>query len=266
MRCPWTTPRSTTTSVLPDGPGALPPDKGAVALQTIDLAVVGMTCSSCANRIERKLNKMDGVTASVNYATEVAHVDFPLGISVEDLLSTVDQAGYQAIPPAPPPAPGSAGRARTRGRPPRSPGTRRSPTCASGSGSPWPWPCRSWPLSMIPPLQFTYWQWLCFALASPVVFWGAWPFHRATLKNARHGAATMDTLVSMGCMAAYLWSTWALFRGGAGIPGYAMTESLIPSLDLTTEQTGHARHLPRGRGGGPGVPARGPLVRGARQA
>ena len=214
-----------------------PSTPGALSLQTIDLAVIGMTCSSCANRIERKLNKMDGVTASVNYATEVAHVDFPLGISVEDLLRTVDEAGYEAIPPAPPPVPGSPG-----GEDPR--------TAAEIAGDEEVADLRQRfyvslalavpvvALSMIPPLQFLYWQWLCFALASPVVFWGAWPFHRAALKNARHGAATMDTLVSMGCMAAYLWSTWALFKGGAGIPGYAMTESLIPSLELTTEQTG----------------------------
>jgi Cu+-exporting ATPase len=88
-------------------------------------------------------------------------------------------------------------------------------------------------VSMIPWLQFTYWQWLCFALAGPVVFWGAWPFHRAAAKSLRHGTTTMDTLISMGCLAAYLWSTWALFLGGAGVPFYSMTESLLPSFDLS---------------------------------
>lgn len=205
-----------------------------VATSTIDLAVIGMTCSSCANRIEKKLNKLEGVTATVNYATETAHVVFPDGMTVDDLLATVDAAGYHALPPEPEPvaevtADGASSTAETR-------------TAAeiAADAEVEDLRTRFWysfalaapvvAISMIKPLQFTYWQWLCFALASPVVFWGAWPFHRATLKNIRHGAATMDTLITMGSLAAYAWSTWALFLGGAGVPGYTMSESLIPSF------------------------------------
>lgn len=196
--------------------------------QSVDLAVIGMTCSSCANRIERKLNKMDGVTATVNYATETASVQFAPNITLEDLLKTVHDTGYEALPPAPPEHESTDA-------------DERSAAEIAGDREVEDLRTRFWGslalatpvllLSMIPPLQFTYWQWLCFALASPVVFWGAWPFHRAAWLNLRHRTATMDTLISMGCLAAYLWSAWALFFGGAGVPGYGMSESLLPSFD-----------------------------------
>jgi Cu+-exporting ATPase len=201
--------------------------------QVVDLDVIGMTCSSCANRIERKLNKVDGVTATVNYATETAHVQFAPGITLEQVMKTVEDAGYRALPPAPPP---SAQDVLDEGA------DSRTQAEIAGDEEVEDLRRRFWVsfalalpvvlISMIPRLQFEYWQWLCFALASPVVFWGAWPFHRATLKNLRHGAATMDTLISMGCLAAWLWSAWALFIGGAGVPYYSMTESLVPQFDV----------------------------------
>ncbi len=116
-------------------------------------------------------------------------------------------------------------------------------------------------LSMIPALQFTYWQWACLALASPVVVWGAWPFHRAAFVNARHGATTMDTLISIGVSAAYLYSLWALFLGGAGMTGMTMTGSVLsPTDDMVPA------HLPGDRRRGHRVRAPRPLPRGPRQA
>ncbi len=203
--------------------------------QQIDLGIVGMTCSSCAARIEKKLNRMPGVTATVNYATETARVDFAGDVSIEALLKTVENTGYGAIPPAPEPDPDDDSLRPDSG-----------PDAAEVAGEEevaalrqrfWASLALAVPvvaISMIPPLQFTYWQWLCFALASPVVFWGAWPFHRAAFVNLRHGATTMDTLISMGTLSAYGWSVWALFFGGAGIPNYEMTESILPSLTRQT--------------------------------
>jgi Cu+-exporting ATPase len=201
----------------------------APAADTVDLAVVGMTCASCANRIERKLNKMDGVTATVNYATGSARVEFTPAVSVDDLLGTVRGLGYDAFPPAPPAL--AAGDAAADDR-------TRAEIVAEAEVEAlrrrfWGSLALAVPvvlLSMIPVLQFTFWQWLCFALASPVVLWGAWPFHHAAFVSARHGTTTMDTLISLGCIAAYSWSVWALFRGGAGLPNYAMSESLIPTF------------------------------------
>lgn len=200
----------------------------ATDARSIDLAVIGMTCSSCANRIERKLNKMDGVAATVNYATETASVRFGPGVTVDDLLKTVHDTGYEALPPAPPPSMPDS--------------DERTPAEIAADAEVEDLRQRFWVslalatpvllIAMIPPLQFTYWQWLCFALASPVVIWGALPFHRAAWRSLRHGTATMDTLISVGCLAAYLWSTWALFRGGAGIPGYSMEEDLLPTFEL----------------------------------
>ena len=202
---------------------------GAVLTDTVDLAVLGMTCASCANRIERKLNKMDGVTASVNYATGSARVEFTPAVSVDDLLGTVRGLGYDALPPAPHALPSVDGHADDR-----------TPAELAADAEEEALRRRFWGslalalpvvlLSMVPVLQFTFWQWLCFALASPVVLWGAWPFHRAAFLSARHGTTTMDTLISLGCLAAYSWSVWALFRGGAGLPGYGMSESLIPTF------------------------------------
>ena len=176
----------------------------------IELVIGGMTCASCASRIEKKLNRMDGVTATVNYATEKASVVYADGVSSEDLIATVEKTGYTAELPAPPPVDEPAGRAepvderhglRTRL---------------------WVSVALSVPvvvLAMVSAWQFDYWQWLSLTLAAPVVVYGGLPFHRAAWANLRHGTATMDTLISMGTLAAFGWSLWALFFGTAGMPG-----------------------------------------------
>ena len=186
----------------------------------IDLDVQGMTCASCAARIEKKLNRMPGVVASVNYATEKAHVELPEGVTAAEAIATIEQTGYGATLPAPPEEPADDG-----GPEPEDPevaSLRQRLIVSALLGVP------VLLLSMVPPLQFTYWQWLSLTLAAPVVVWGAWPFHRAALINARHGAATMDTLISVGVTAAFLWSVYALFLGGAGEPGMTMTFHLVP--------------------------------------
>ncbi|HEY1668056.1 MAG TPA: heavy metal translocating P-type ATPase [Trebonia sp.] len=160
-----------------------------------------MTCASCAMRVEKKLNKLDGVTAMVNLATETAHVSFPDSVTVADLVAVVERTGYTAALPKAP-----ADAAETR----------------RGSGSPRRRLAVSLALAvpvtvlaMVPAAQFPGWQWVSLVLATPVATWGAWPFHRAAALNARHGTATMDTLVSVGVAAAYLWSLYALVLGGA---------------------------------------------------
>ncbi|MDY1003925.1 heavy metal translocating P-type ATPase [Curtobacterium sp. CFBP9011] len=172
----------------------------------VELAIEGMTCASCANRIERKLNKMPGVSATVNYATETATVSLPDGTAVDDAIATVEQAGYGARRPEPE-QPDVDALAPLRRRLVVST-VLAVPVVA---------------LSMVPAFQFPWWQWVALVLAAPVATWGAWPFHRAAALNARHGSATMDTLVSLGIVAAGLWSLWALVFGGAGGPDMHMT-------------------------------------------
>jgi Cu+-exporting ATPase len=174
----------------------------------VELLIGGMTCASCANRIERKLNKLEGVTATVNYATEKAKVTFAPGVTPADLIATVEQTGYTAALPAPP-------RPETA-EPPvddHAAALRRRLLIATALTVP------VVAMAMIPALQFEYWQWLSLTLAAPVVVWAGAPFHRAAWTNARHGAATMDTLVSLGTLAAFGWSLYALFLGTAGEPG-----------------------------------------------
>ncbi|MFJ7944498.1 heavy metal translocating P-type ATPase [Streptomyces sp. NPDC096354] len=179
----------------------------------VELSIGGMTCASCAARIEKKLNRMDGVTATVNYATERARVSYrDGGTSVQDLIATVEKTGYTAQEPAPPvrteeSTPGGEDAADAL-RP-----LRQRLLTAVVLAVP------VIAMAMIPALQFTYWQWLSLTLTAPVVTYAAWPFHRAAWTNARHGAATMDTLISVGTSAAFLWSVWALFFGTAGMPG-----------------------------------------------
>jgi Cu+-exporting ATPase len=165
----------------------------------IELEIGGMTCAACANRIEKKLNRLDGVTATVNYATEKARATVPDAVTAADLIAVVERTGYTASVETP---------SRDNGDPLR---TRLLISVAL-----------SLPvilLAMVPAWQFTYWQWLSLTLAAPVVAYGGWPFHRAAFVNLRHGAATMDTLVSIGTLAAFGWSLWALFLGDAGLPG-----------------------------------------------
>ncbi|WP_372728142.1 heavy metal translocating P-type ATPase [Nocardioides sp.] len=179
---------------------------------SVELAISGMTCASCANRIERKLNKLDGVQATVNYATEKAKVTYPESLDPEQLLATVAAAGYTAELPASAPVGDEPGVSAGPGDGEADELRQRLVVSALLTV-----PVIA--LAMVPAWQFTNWQWASLTLASPVVVWGALPFHRAAWTNARHGSTTMDTLVSMGVLAAYGWSLVALFFGHAGMPG-----------------------------------------------
>ena len=189
-------------------------------LTVLDLEIGGMTCASCSARIERKLNRMPGVRASVNYATEKASVTLPTGVTADEVVATVKATGYTAtFPPAPSDIEPAATDPERRDE---LTGLRQRLLISAALALP------VLLLSMIPPLQFSNWQWLSLALAAPVVAWGAWPFHRATLLNLAHRAATMDTLISLGVLAAFGWSVFALFFGGAGHPGMRMNFQLLP--------------------------------------
>jgi Cu+-exporting ATPase len=194
----------------------------------LELPITGMTCASCANRIERKLNKIDGVTATVNYATEKATVAFdPGAVAPGELDEAVEAAGYQAALPAV--------EDDLAGAAPAAPddhtvGLRNRLVLSAVLSLP------VLLVSMVPALQFDNWQWLALNLATPVVLWGAWPFHRAAWANLRHGAATMDTLVSLGVLAAWLWSLYALVLGDAGIPGMRMELTLIPKAGAGADE------------------------------
>ncbi|MBK3565897.1 cation-translocating P-type ATPase [Streptomyces sp. MBT62] len=176
----------------------------------VELLIGGMTCASCAARVEKKLNRMDGVSATVNYATEKAKVSYPAGIQVADLIATVVKTGYTAEEPAPPEPETQPSEDDDD---PELASLRERLTVSALLATPVVL------LSMIPALQFDNWQWLALTLAAPVVVWGGLPFHKAAFTNARHGAATMDTLVSVGTLAAFGWSLWALFWGDAGMAG-----------------------------------------------
>ncbi|MFE5854825.1 heavy metal translocating P-type ATPase [Streptomyces sp. NPDC056500] len=186
--------------------------------QEVELAIGGMTCASCAARIEKKLNRMEGVEATVNYATEKAKVTFAGEISVQDLIGTVEATGYSAKQPKPAPTHGTTGGPgdgdqEDEGEDRELVTLRQRMITAVTLSIP------VIAMAMIPALQFQYWQWLSLTLAAPVVTYAGWPFHRAAWKNLRHGAATMDTLVSVGTSAAFIWSLYALFWGHAGMPG-----------------------------------------------
>ncbi|MBX7433623.1 heavy metal translocating P-type ATPase [Mycobacterium sp. Y57] len=174
---------------------------------SVELSIGGMTCASCAARIEKKLNRLDGVTATVNFATEKARVAYDDPVTPDELVATVEGAGYQATLPQP-------ADTDTTDEPddPAAALLRRLLICVALSV-----PVIA--MAMIPALQFTNWQWLSLTLAAPVVVWGAWPFHQAAWANLRHGTATMDTLISVGTLAAFGWSLYALFWGTAGMPG-----------------------------------------------
>ncbi|KOU20048.1 heavy metal translocating P-type ATPase [Streptomyces sp. WM6368] len=198
-----------TSSTVHDGP-----------IAAVELSIGGMTCASCAARIEKKLNRMDGVEATVNYATEKAHVSYTGDVRVADLIATVVKTGYTAEEPPPPPAPKAD--AATEGAPAGDGAEAPDPVLAALRRRLLVSVALALPvvlLAMVPALQFDNWQWLSLTLAAPVVVWGGLPFHRAAWTNARHGAATMDTLVSVGTLAAFTWSLWALFFGHAGMPG-----------------------------------------------
>jgi Cu+-exporting ATPase len=198
----------------------------ASGTSSVELAIGGMTCASCAARIEKKLNKIDGVTANVNFAMESAKVHFPPTVSLDQLIRSVEDAGYTAVLP-------------TFSAAPQQPGDGTASDAPAAAGDPvdslrrrlvvsWVLTLPVLILAMVPPLQFDNWQWLSLTLAAPVVVWGGLPFHRAAWKNLRHATATMDTLISMGVIAAFTWSLWALFLGDAGMPGMRMDFTLFP--------------------------------------
>ncbi|WP_406477580.1 heavy metal translocating P-type ATPase [Streptomyces sp. NBC_01615] len=211
---PWSTDVTSTLAETPIG-----------TTSEVELTIGGMTCASCAARVEKKLNRMDGVTATVNYATEKAKVSYPAGVQVADLIATVVKTGYTAEEPPPPEPIEDAAEDAAEERDPELVALRERLTVSALLALPVVL------LSMVPALQFDNWQWLSLTLAAPVVVWGGLPFHRAAFTNARHGAATMDTLVSVGTLAAFGWSLWALFFGDAGMPG------MRHGFDLTVSRT-----------------------------
>ncbi|MCX4424050.1 heavy metal translocating P-type ATPase [Streptomyces mirabilis] len=206
---------------------ATTPITAPAAPSEVELTIGGMTCASCAARVEKKLNRMDGVTATVNFATEKAKVSYPVGVQVADLIATVVKTGYTAEEPPPPrlEAPERAADAVGADEDPELTSLRERLVVSALLALPVVL------MSMVPAVQFDNWQWLSLTLAAPVVVWGALPFHRAAFTNARHGAATMDTLVSVGTLAAFGWSLWALFWGNAGMPG------MRHGFDLTVSRT-----------------------------
>jgi len=224
-------------STATPGTGTSQPTAAAPPGNRVELAIGGMTCASCAARIEKKLNRMDGVEATVNYATAKALVVHAPEVGLAELIATVERTGYTAAPPRPATAPATA--------PTTAPTTAAATEPGRDSEQPDPEPAGlrqrllvtaalAAPvivLAMVPAFQFRDWQWLSFALTGPAVAYGGWPFHRAAWTNLRHGAATMDTLVSIGTLAAFGWSTWALFFGTAGTPG--MTHGFSLSLSAT---------------------------------
>ncbi|MEU0474895.1 heavy metal translocating P-type ATPase [Streptomyces olivaceus] len=186
-----------------------------------DITVGGMTCAACVRRVEKRLAGLEGVTATVNLATGLARVSHPAGVAPGDLVTAVEQAGYRAELPVPP-----DGGADAEGTDQEDTETRRERERLLVTA------LLAVPvlvLSMVPALQFPNWQWLCFVLAAPVVVWSAWPFHIRALRGLRHSSATMDTLVSLGVVASFAWSVYALFLGGAGEPGMRMSFTLVPS-------------------------------------
>jgi Cu+-exporting ATPase len=196
--------------------------------RSVELVIGGMTCASCAARIEKKLNKLDGVKATVNYATEKAKVSYAGSLTPQDLVAVVEATGYTAVVPAPKlsaPTSGGDGDPEQDAKGDELFRLRQRLTISSYLALP------VLAMSMIPAFQVDNWQWLSLTLASPVVVWGALPFHRAALTNARHRAATMDTLISVGVGSAWLWSLWALFLGGAGMTGMRMPFELVSSGD-----------------------------------
>jgi Cu+-exporting ATPase len=213
----------------PAHPDTQTPSAASEPTTTVELAIGGMTCASCAGRVERRLGKLPGVAASVNLATETAVVHLPVTVSVAEAVAAVEATGYTARPLTTAdgsdddtdPVVSTADEAADREL---AGWWQRTVVCAVLTV-----PVAL--LSMVPALQFTYWQWATLTLAAPVVVWGAWPFHRAALRNARHGATTMDTLISIGVTAAFLWSLWALFLGGAGHEGMVMGFSWLPTTN-----------------------------------
>jgi Cu+-exporting ATPase len=202
-------------------------------MSTTDLVIGGMICASCATRAERKLNRVDGVTATVNLATETARVSFPAAVAVADLIAVVERTGYTAALPTSEPAdsqPADREPGAARGR------ARRRLALSLVLAVP------VTVLAMVPAARFPDWSWVSLALATPVAAWGAWPFHRAAVVNARHATATMDTLVSLGVAAAYLWSLAQLVAdAGAGATYFEVVTGVTTLILLGRYLEGRAR-------------------------
>jgi Cu+-exporting ATPase len=198
----------------------------------VELRLGGMTCASCAARIEKRLNRLDGVEAQVNYATETATVTAEPAVGTDDLIEAVQAIGYTATvaTPAGADAAGGQGVDAPDEHDARLQALRQRLVVSALLSAP------VLVLAMVPRLQFDSWQWLSLTLAAPVVVWGGWPFHKAAWANLRHGAATMDTLISLGTIAAFSWSLWALFRGDAGDPAMRMRFDLTPSAGSGTDE------------------------------
>lgn len=198
------------------------PEPAAVCTTT-DLTVGGMTCAACVNRVEKRLGRIEGVSATVNLATGRARVLHPPGVTADALVAAVERAGYTAGLHVPAEEPRRRAEGEAADAAPEEDRGERDRLlitvllCAPVMA-----------LSMVPALQFRNWQWLCLVLAAPVAVWSAWPFHVRALRGLRHSAATMDTLVSLGVAASFLWSLYALFLGGAGLPGMRMPFTLLP--------------------------------------
>jgi Cu+-exporting ATPase len=217
------------TNSTTDTPGTdTPPTGTQLPERFVQLDITGMTCASCAMRIEKRLNKLDGVVATVNYATEKAKVTVTGDVTTDELVSAVEAVGYSAALPRPssPSAAGDTEPAQVDSTAP----LRQRLLMSTALAVP------VILLAMIPSLQFDGWQWLSLTLAAPVVTWGAWPFHRAAWANLRHAAATMDTLISIGTIAAFAWSLYALFLGDAGVIGMRHGFSFTPERGMGSSQ------------------------------
>lgn len=197
----------------------------------IELEIGGMTCASCANRIERKLNKLDGVEATVNYATEKAKITVPDGYDPAQLITEVENTGYSAKLPTSQKTNSTGDEEQDTAEDDEVRSLRQRLIGTAVLTVP------VIAMAMVPAFQFTNWQWASLALAAPVILWGAWPFHKAAWTNLKHGAATMDTLISMGTMAAFIWSLYALFFGTAGTPG------MTHPFELTVEPSDGAANI-----------------------
>ncbi|AUA16560.1 heavy metal translocating P-type ATPase [Streptomyces sp. SID8382] len=203
---------------------------GVSAARTTDLLIGGMTCAACVARVEKKLARVEGVSATVNLATGTARVSHPVTVDVDELIATVERAGYTADLPAPPAATGEDDSRSPGGGADDGPGRDEAVDIERLVVT----AVLALPvivISMVPAWQFDRWQHACFSLATPVATWGAWPFHRRALRGLRHATATMDTLVSLGVLASFAWSAYALLWGGAGVTGMRMPFSLLPSAD-----------------------------------
>ena len=195
-------------------------------MTTVELKLGGMTCASCAARIEKRLNKLDGVDASVNFATETATVVAEIPVPTDDLIAAVEAVGYTATVAADEPS----GPDHVDEHDLQLQSLRQRLVASTVLTIP------VLVLAMVPRLQFDSWQWLSLTLAAPVVTWGGWPFHKAAWANLRHAAATMDTLISLGTLSAFVWSLWALFIGEAGDPAMRMRFDLTPSAGSGTDE------------------------------